>query len=142
VTVTDCVFCDIVAGTAPAAILQEWDDAIAFTPLNPVNSGHTLIIPRVHVPDAMNNAWATCQTMYRAIQYAQQRWHMSANFITSVGKPATQSIFHLHIHVIPRELEDKLMVPWGTTGDPHLPHRCKGMDALDEALARVNEARN
>ena len=128
-----CVFCDIVAGDAPAKMVRDWPDAIAFVPLNPVIDGHVLIIPRLHVPDAVASPDVTAATMRRAVELA---WESpSSNILTSIGKPATQSIFHLHIHVVPRAAGDQLMLPWGTTGNPHDPHRCKGMDTRDEELA-------
>jgi histidine triad (HIT) family protein len=138
--VTDCVFCEIVAGTAPATIVREWDDALALVPLDPVCDGHLIVIPKVHVADATTDFEVTVDTMYRALELVAEDAH--ANILTSIGEHATQSIFHLHIHVVTRRKNDKLMLPWGTTGDPHLPHRCKGMDERDEALARVNKARN
>jgi histidine triad (HIT) family protein len=138
--VTDCVFCEIVAGTAPATIVREWDDALALVPLDPVCDGHLIVIPKVHVADATTDFEVTVDTMYRALELVAEDAH--ANILTSIGEHATQSIFHLHIHVVTRRENDRLMLPWGTTGDPHLPHRCKGMDELDEVLARVNKARN
>lgn len=127
-----CVFCEIVAGTAPASVVQRWDDACAFTPLDPVVAGHTLIVPREHVSDATESPRVTAQVMYRAALYASGFDH--SNIIASTGKPATQSIFHLHIHVIPRAAGDQLMVPWGTTGNPHDPHWCKVAAALQAKL--------
>lgn len=123
-----CVFCKIVAGDSPAAMVRKWPDAIAFTPLDPVNSGHTLVVPVKHVDDATVDPDVTSQTMRRASQLAGE--YLSANIITSIGAPATQSIFHLHIHVIPRYPDDELMVPWGTTGDPHEPHWCAKAEQL------------
>lgn len=127
-----CVFCDIVAGTGPATLVREWGDAIAFVPLNPVNAGHTLVIPRTHVPDAVADPEVTAVTMRRASQLAGESEH--SNILTSVGKPATQSVFHLHIHVVPRAVGDQLMLPWGTTGNPHDPHWCKVAQDLKDQL--------
>lgn len=134
---TPCVFCEIVAGTAPATIIREWPDAIAFVPLNPVvpPNGHILVVPRTHVPDAVTRLDVTAATMRRAAELAAG--HDASNILTSIGAPATQSVFHLHIHVIRRAVGDQLMVPWGTTGNPHDPHRCKGMDARDDEVERL-----
>lgn len=129
---TGCVFCGIAAGTEPAQIVREWPDAIAFVPLNPVVDGHTLVIPRKHVRDAVESQTITALTMARAAELAAE--HSASNILTNVGKAATQSVFHLHVHVVPRSVGDELMLPWGTTGDPHEPHRCKGMDQLDAEL--------
>ncbi|MCU1680949.1 MAG: hypothetical protein JWQ81_1688 [Amycolatopsis sp.] len=131
-TVSDCVFCEVVAGTAPAAIVREWPDAVAFKPLDPVVEGHVLVVPREHVDDATTDPVVTAYTMHRAAELAREMDH--SNILTSIGKPATQSIFHLHIHVIPRATGDQLMLPWGTTGNPHDPHWCKVADALNAKL--------
>ena len=61
-----CVFCEIVAGRAPAKMVVEWSDAVAFVPLNPVVEGHTLVVPRVHVADATDSPNVTGQVMARA----------------------------------------------------------------------------
>lgn len=134
-TETACVFCEIIAGTAPATIVREWPDAIAFRPLGPVVEGHILVVPRQHVANAVEKPVVTAATMTRAAQFAAQ--HGASNILTSTGRAATQSIFHLHIHVIPRATEDQLMVPWGTTGDPQAPHQCKRTEAAEATVARV-----
>jgi histidine triad (HIT) family protein len=147
-----CPFCEIIAGRAPAQMVREWPDAVAFIPLNPVAPppGHVLVVPREHVPDAVTHTDVTVQTMARAVELATA--HEASNILTSVGKAATQSVFHLHIHVIRRTDGDQLMVPWGTTGDPHAPHWCRVADEQrqhavraewerDEAHNAVTEAR-
>lgn len=128
----DCTFCRITDGTDHAEIVYRWSDAIAFTPLNPVTEGHVLVIPKVHVRDAIECPPVTAFAMARAAELAAGM--VASNILTSVGRAATQSIFHLHIHVIPRAAGDQLMVPWGTTGDPHAPHRCKRIDELEADL--------
>lgn len=62
----DCIFCQIINGQSPAQILKTWDDAIAIVPLNPVVSGHVLVIPREHVNDALENPEVTAAVMKRA----------------------------------------------------------------------------
>lgn len=136
--VADCVFCRIVAGLAPATILREWGGAIAIAPLDPVTDGHTLVIPREHVADATERLYITALVVRHAAQWAAR--YESANILTSIGAAATQSIHHLHWHVVPRRPGDGLMLPWGTTGDPHAPHRCPGMDARDAELAELRSA--
>lgn len=106
-----CVFCDIIAGTAPAAILLEWPDAIAFVPLDPVTSGHVLIAPRTHVADAVEDPDLTADASRRAAQYAATIG-ADLNLITSVGPAATQTVRHLHWHVVPRSTSDGLPLPW------------------------------
>ena len=131
----DCVFCSIVRGEAPAKIVREWDSAIAFVPLDPVVNGHVLVVPRRHVQDAVESQVLTLLTMSCALDLARET--DASNIITSIGAAATQSIFHLHIHVIPREFGDDLMVPWGTTSDPHEPHWCAVADDLAAQLIKA-----
>ena len=104
----DCVFCRIARGQAPATILKKWSDALAFVPLNPVVEGHVLIIPLDHVADALEDPAITAATMKRVAEFANGQ----CNIITSVGKDATQSIFHLHVHIVPRKAGDGLLLPW------------------------------
>lgn len=104
-----CTFCDIVAGRAPAEIVQRWPDAIAFVPLNPVCTGHVLVVPRVHVPDFAADPEVSAATMRRAAQLAGAG---PANLITSRGRAATQTQFHLHLHLVPRDAGDGLALPW------------------------------
>ncbi|MFI9231330.1 HIT family protein [Streptomyces rimosus] len=108
---TNCIFCRIVAGEAPAEVVARWDDAIAIVPLGPVTAGHVLVIPAVHVADATENPAVTGATMARAAEYAAGIGG-SLNLITSKGKAATQTVFHLHIHVVPRVSDDALPLPW------------------------------
>lgn len=108
---TDCVFCEIVVGRSPAAIVAEWREAIAVVPLGPVVDGHILVIPRVHVTDAATNAAVTAITFGLAAQYAQEQGQ-PFNLITSAGVEATQSVFHLHVHYVPRAAGDELALPW------------------------------
>lgn len=120
---SNCVFCRIIAGTEPADIVREWPDAVAFAPLGPVvPDGHVLVVPRRHVADAIAAPAVTAATMLRAAEFAAE--HDASNILTSVGRAATQSVFHLHLHVIRRTPGDGLMVPWGTTGNPQDPHSC------------------
>lgn len=103
-----CVFCRIVAGQAPAKIVRSWHDAVAIVPLGPVADGHLLVIPRIHVPDATANPDVTAAAFRRAAQIMPY----PSNLITSAGKEATQSVSHLHVHVVPRATGDGLALPW------------------------------
>lgn len=106
-----CPFCDIVAGQAPATIVREWDDVIALVPLGPVVEGHTLVIPKTHVEDFAAAAFVAAQTMSKASMLAH-RMGGPMNLITSKGVEATQSVFHLHLHLVPRAENDGLALPW------------------------------
>lgn len=112
-----CVFCEIVAERAPATIVRDWDDALAFVPLGPVVEGHTLVIPKRHVADFASDPDVSAATMRRAAEL--MRWtDRPMNVITSRGREATQSVFHLHLHLVPRAANDGLALPWhGGKGD-------------------------
>lgn len=110
-TVGDCPFCEILAGRAPANIAHEWDDAIALHPLGPVTPGHILIVPREHVADFGEVPDVSAATMRRAAEYIQGQ-EGAWNVITSRGRIATQSVWHLHLHLVPRRENDRLALPW------------------------------
>ncbi len=107
-----CPFCEIVAGRLPATILHEWTDAIAIAPLNPVVPQHALVIPKHHVRDAVENPAITGLVMQRAAELANKNLLTPCNILTSVGAVATQTVFHLHIHVVPRFEGDGLRLMW------------------------------
>ncbi|MET0417485.1 MAG: HIT domain-containing protein [Actinoplanes sp.] len=111
---SSCVFCKIVRGEAPAKIVREWDDAMAFVPLDPVvpdvPDGHVLVIPHEHVDDAGVDPRVSGLTMVRASELAGELDAM--NIITSKGEAATQSVKHLHLHVVLRRDGDGLKLPW------------------------------
>lgn len=107
-----CVFCAIVRGEAEATIAWRWADAMAIVPLNPVAPGHTLIIPTVHVIDALEQPDVTGKAFAHAAEYAKWQDAPAYNLITSAGGAATQTVFHLHVHVVPRRPGDGLKLPW------------------------------
>ena len=133
-----CVFCEIIAGRAAAAVVHESRDSLVIVPLCPVVEGHVLVIPRSHVLDAADDPVTAGMAMHDAANYARDRLD-EFNIITSAGVAATQSVFHLHLHVVPRAVNDGLMVPWGTLHgeDPKAPHRCRRVVALEQQLAAV-----
>lgn len=126
---SECVFCSIAAGAAPANVVREWPDAIAFTPRSGgCTPGHVLVIPRIHVPDAGADPAVTAAVMARAAELASAL--PAVNIITSRGAEATQTVGHLHLHVVPRRQGDGLPLPWtpqqaaraaakAVAGEPH-----------------------
>lgn len=111
---SDCVFCDIVAGRAPAQWVVEpdhWPDAVAFVPLDPVVEGHVLVVPKAHVRDFAEDPEVYAATSRRAAEL-EHSLPRPMNVITSRGREATQSVFHLHVHLVPRAMEDGLALPW------------------------------
>lgn len=109
----NCVFCDLIAnnqtriGPTVATVLIE--------PLNPVTEGHLLVVPRVHLTDFTEDPERSGQVMRDAAevaQYVHQQHGLDLNVITSIGPAATQTVFHLHVHLVPRRPGDGLHLPW------------------------------
>ncbi|MGL5911211.1 MAG: HIT family protein [Phycicoccus sp.] len=110
-TADSCVFCSIVAGDAPARLVDRSDDCLVIVPRDPVVPGHVLIIPRVHVADFTADSAVTARVARDAANWAAS-WPGPWNLITSAGTEATQTVFHLHVHLIPRRGGDRLLLPW------------------------------
>lgn len=106
-----CVFCQIVAGQEPAEIVRDDNDVLIFRPLNPVTPGHLLVVPYIHVPDAATDPVVTGAVYAEAARYARSTGQ-SFNLITNAGRVATQTVFHLHVHYVPRREDDGLRLPW------------------------------
>lgn len=106
-----CPFCLIVGGQAPATLLREWPETIAIRPRHGgVTAGHALVIPRVHVADVAEDPVVSATTMLRAAELAAEAG--DCNVITSRGASATQTVRHLHLHLVPRTDGDGLLLPW------------------------------
>lgn len=131
-----CTFCAIVAGELPATVVREWDDAVAILPRRGgCTDGHVLVIPRVHVADAGVDPAVTAQTMVCAAELMAE--HPAANLITSRGTEATQTVFHLHVHVVPRVEGDGLALPW--TGQSDWGRLCAERDAAHSILGVLRD---
>lgn len=107
-----CTFCQITRRNVTVKMPRHmsWPEpgVMAFEPLNPVTPGHMLVVPAAHVPDALTNPATTGLVMQVAARIAQG----PCNLITSCGAEATQTVFHLHVHVVPRFEGDGLALPW------------------------------
>jgi histidine triad (HIT) family protein len=120
----DCIFCKIVAGELPATIVDEDEHTIAFMDINPATRGHALVVPRKHAPDLLSIEPAELATVAEAAQRlaARIKGRLSAdgiNVINSCGAAAWQTVFHFHLHVIPRYQGDPMRLPWlPAPGDP------------------------
>jgi len=85
---------------------------IIITPLNPVTEGHKLVIPREHEKDFTESLHVSKYLFYYASKWAKENIKEDVNLITSKGVYATQTVGHLHIHLIPRRKDDNLHLPW------------------------------
>lgn len=107
-----CIFCDIVAGRAPASIVAEDAHCIAFMDLFPVSEGHVLVVPRTHAPlvgQLEPAVRAALLEMACRVMAAQQRAGLAVdanNLLVNDGKAANQHVPHVHLHVIPRRGHD------------------------------------
>lgn len=113
----DCIFCKIVAGELPATIVAEDERTIAFMDLSPATRGHALVIPRAHAEDLHAIPAEDLQACALAAQRLAGRMHErlgadGVNVINSCGSAAWQTVFHFHLHVIPRYVGDPLELPW------------------------------
>ncbi|HEX7064763.1 MAG TPA: HIT family protein [Bacillales bacterium] len=116
----DCIFCKIVAGEIPAAKVFENDDVVAFLDLGQVTKGHTLVIPKVHqkniyelTPEAAQKVFAVVPKIARAIK--NQFEPVGMNLLNNNEEAAMQSVFHYHVHIIPRYgKDDGFGVIWKT----------------------------
>jgi histidine triad (HIT) family protein len=120
----DCLFCRIVAGELPATVIASDERAIAFMDINPATRGHALVVPRTHATDigdiAAEDLAACAELAGRIARRARERLGADGiNLLNSSGPAAWQTVFHFHIHVIPRYAGDPLRLPWTPApGDP------------------------
>ena len=120
----DCIFCKILAGELPAQIVDEDERTIAFMDIAPATRGHALVIPREHSRDLLEVSAEDLQATILAAQRlaaraADRLGADGVNLLNSCGSAAWQTVFHFHIHVIPRYEGDPLRLPWvPSTGDP------------------------
>src|SRR5919202_1077895 len=113
----DCLFCKIAAGELPAQVVDEDERTLAFMDINPATRGHALVIPRAHSRDlheVPEDDLDACMTAVQRLA-ARARDRLGAhgiNVLNSCGPAAWQTIFHFHMHVIPRYEGDPLRLPW------------------------------
>ena len=113
----DCIFCKIVAGELPAAKIDEDERTVAFMDIAPATRGHALVIPREHSPDLLgiepdDLAAANLAAQRLALRAKDRLGADGVNLLNSCGAVAFQTVFHFHLHVIPRYEGDGLRLPW------------------------------
>ena len=113
----DCIFCKIIRGEIPSFKLYEDDLTYAFMDINPLNDGHALVIPKYHAENiyATPDEWfgptmSTVRRIASAVNKVVQP--EGINLLQANGPGAKQSVFHLHIHVIPRYADDGAGMNW------------------------------
>jgi histidine triad (HIT) family protein len=113
----NCIFCKIVAGELPAKIIDEDARTIAFMDIAPATRGHALVIPREHSSDLHSVGEEDLGAVALAAQRLAGRMTErlgadGVNLLNSCGAAAWQTVFHFHMHVIPRYEHDPLRLPW------------------------------
>ena len=113
----DCLFCKIVAGEIPSSRVDEDERTVAFMDINPATRGHLLVVPREHAADLLEvpeaDLEACARTAQRLARRVKERLGADGeNLLNSCGRAAWQTVFHFHVHVIPRYADDPLRLPW------------------------------
>ena len=113
----DCLFCKIVAGEIPATRVREDERTVTFLDINPATRGHMLVVPREHSANLLEiggEDLAACGAAAQELAaLATERLHADGvNVMNSCGREAWQTVFHFHLHVIPRYAGDPLRLPW------------------------------
>jgi histidine triad (HIT) family protein len=113
----DCLFCKIVAGEIPSTRVDEDERTVAFMDINPATRGHLLVVPREHSTDLLEigaDDLAACARMAQRLarRVSERLGADGVNVLNSYGRAAWQTVFHFHLHVIPRYENDPLRLPW------------------------------
>jgi len=120
----DCLFCGIVEGSIPSETIDSDERTVAFMDINPATHGHALVVPRAHSPDLLEisdeDLSATVLAARRlAVRMKETLGADGINLINACGAVAWQTVFHFHVHVVPRYEDDPLELPWvPKPGDP------------------------
>jgi histidine triad (HIT) family protein len=133
----DCVFCRIVRGELPASIVHEDDACIAFMDFGCVHPGHTLVVAKEHATNLLDLDDALAGRVFtgvaRVAKAVQAAFHPDGLSVYQAnGMAAGQTVFHFHVHVVPRWTHDRMAVAWPTT----TPTR----EALEASAALIRAA--
>jgi histidine triad (HIT) family protein len=113
----DCLFCRIIAGELPSAVVHEDDRTIAFMDIAPATRGHLLVVSRDHARDLQEidpGDLAACARVAQMLagRVRERLGAHGVNLLNSCGEAAWQTVPHFHLHVIPRYPGDPLRLPW------------------------------
>jgi len=136
-----CIFCDIIAGETPATFVCRDEHIAAFMEIQPVNSGHVLIVPVDHFTglgdlpaDIGSKMFGTAQRVSDALRKSGLKCE-GVNLLFADGAAAMQEIFHAHLHVFPRFANDGFGLKF-----PESYVRCPSRKALEVAAAKIRAA--
>ena len=113
----DCIFCKIISGEIPSTTVYEDDDVKAILDVNPAARGHVIVLPKKHAADVFSLpdedlSKAICVAKKIAVALKEAYKCDGVNILQNNGEAAGQTVFHLHIHVIPRFEGDTISVKW------------------------------
>jgi histidine triad (HIT) family protein len=113
----NCIFCKVIAGEIPGQIVDSDERTVTVMDINPATRGHVVVIPREHSEDLAavsdEDLVATMHSVRRIVQRMRDTLVPAGfNVLNNMGRVAWQSIFHFHVHVIPRYEDDPLQLPW------------------------------
>jgi histidine triad (HIT) family protein len=128
---SQCVFCSIIKGDIPSTKVFENEHVLAFLDISQVTKGHTLVIPKVHTEniyelssDVSKNLFEAVPKIARAIK--QELQPIGLNLVNNNGEAAGQSVFHFHMHLLPRYGEgDGFGAVWKTHTSDYTPEALK-----------------
>ncbi|WP_150285018.1 HIT family protein [Rummeliibacillus sp. TYF-LIM-RU47] len=140
---SDCLFCKIIDGSIPSTKIYEDEYVYAFMDIMPLTKGHTLLIPKEHVKNVYEMSEETAANLFKvaprianAIKDSFQPSGM--NLLNNCEEAAGQSVFHFHLHFIPRYDEtDGFKTTWITKEDEFAPEMLKTL--ADEVIANLNK---
>ena len=138
---TGCAFCAVVARDEPVLELLRTDNVVAFFPDEPATLGHTLVVPRAHIPDVWSldeptSRHLTVATLIVARAVRDALAPAGLNIIQSNGEAATQSVFHLHVHLVPRYTNDDMGPIWPDATDLTASQKQEALDNIRRHLPK------
>ncbi|MBX2872182.1 MAG: HIT family protein [Saprospiraceae bacterium] len=115
----DCIFCQVARGEAPSWKVYENEHAYAFLNINSVSRYHTLVIPKDHYVNIFDASALAVQEVMAMVQYVSKLYQdklgiEDIQIITNAGAAAQQTVFHWHVHIVPRAPADGLDIEWTT----------------------------
>ncbi|WLR51479.1 HIT family protein [Bacillus tianshenii] len=130
---SDCIFCKIINGALPSSKVYEDDDVLAFLDIGQVTKGHTLIIPKVHQENMYELTPEVAEKVFRVVPKVANALKaqfnpIGLNMLSNTGEAAGQSVFHLHVHLIPRydEKDDGFGLKWHADMDKYSQEELQG----------------
>jgi histidine triad (HIT) family protein len=133
---SDCVFCRIVAKQIPATIVQEDADTLAFMDIGQVNPGHVLVVLKSHADNLFGLQDAQAAAVFRAVARVARAIRdafapQGLSVYQANGKAAGQTVFHFHVHLVPRHENDGMNLTWPVKNPPR--------EKLEEYAAKIRQ---